>query len=956
MSVITLTPQETRKRNLVRIAGLAAVLSLPTALYDIYLGFSSRTGFYLLAAVSLTLLFIVSVAIIRSRHIEKPFFGVWHLLTLLSIVFMLSSSLQTNVGAEMGAALLIIVLVVSIQTLPPEKVARGAIFGVIASILTSLLVFYSPLPQEADPRIDAVTIWIARGATLAVLALAITQFRSLSLSNKLLISLLGVVILISLTFNIVTTTTTTQNMTNQVGQQLQAVAESRSSLIGDLLSGQVENLQTLALDDSIQRAAEVSNLGYSGNDSEILTRLLEQDQEWRDAVASDTRTHLMSRRLFNDEASGLEKYRTQFPDNLETFATDEKGAVIATTNITSDYYQADEEWWQAAYNNGQGKVYISPPEYDESADAISVLVAIPIINEKNDEVVGVLRTTLSVDKLVSAVIEVESIGETGKVDIIFPGEPVMQLHDGQLEEADPTIVTHIEELEQFDQVSTTAFYEGENSIFVSSTVNTIANVPEVNQLDWKTVIHQRENEALAPVREQVRLISFFGTIMAGIAALLSLAVSQRLAQPILNLTGTAREVASGNLDARASVDAQDEIGQLAETFNTMTAQLKETLGGLEQRVAERTTELEESSKQLQRRAAQFETIAQLARTITSVQDPKSLLPKITQLVSVSFGFYHVGLFLLDESRQYAVLSAANSEGGKKMLDRKHRLGVGQTGIVGYVTSTGNPRIALDTGTDAVYFDNPDLPETRSEMALPLRVGTNIIGALDVQSTLANAFSEEDVEVLSILADEVSIAIENARLFEESQRVLAEAQTAFSKSTLDAWRQITKKRETVGYALSGTSIRPLEKPLNNAEIRKALKSGKISVTSNGKKKKSTTLAVPILLRDQVIGTMNINLPEDHEWDPDEVDITQALAERVGIAIESATLLEESRRRAAQESMIGDISAKISASAEIERIMQVAVGELREALGASEVSLKIGSDESEILRLSPLDRTY
>jgi len=433
--------------------------------------------------------------------------------------------------------------------------------------------------------------------------------------------------------------------------------------------------------------------------------------------------------------------------------------------------------------------------------------------------------------------------------------------------------------------------------------------------------------------------------MAGISALLSLVVSQRLARPIINLTDTAKKVADGDLDARALAETPDETGQLADAFNNMTAQLQETLIGLENRVIERTAELEESSNHLMKRAAQFETIAQLARTINSIQNPEILLDKITRLVSVSFGFYHVGLFLLDESRQYAVLSAANSEGGKRMLARKHRLGVGQTGIVGYVTSTGNPRIALDTGADAIFFDNPDLPDTHSEMALPLRVGETIVGALDVQSTEPNAFTEDDVEVLSILADVVSVAIENARLFEESKRVLSEAQTAFSESTMEAWRQIATKRETVGYIFSGTSIQPLEKPLNNPEIREAIKSGKVSIATNGKNKNAMMLAIPIKLRNQVIGTINISPPENQNWNPDDVDITQALAERVGVAIESAILLEESRRRAARESMISDISSKISASVEIEHIMQVAVGELRQALDASEVSLKIGNNNNE-----------
>ena len=369
--------------------------------------------------------------------------------------------------------------------------------------------------------------------------------------------------------------------------------------------------------------------------------------------------------------------------------------------------------------------------------------------------------------------------------------------------------------------------------------------------------------------------------------------------------------------------------------NLANAELRELRKDLEMRVEERTTELEKNANQLQKRATQFETIAQLARTINSIQDPSTLLHKITQLVSTSFGFYHSGLFLLDESRQYAVLNAANSAGGQKMLERGHRLKVGSQGIVGYVTSTGNPRIALDTGADAVFFENPDLPETRSEMALPLRVGTTIVGALDVQSTEPNAFSEDDVEVLSILADVVSVAIENARLFEESQRVLAEAQTAFSESTLEAWRQINKKRKTIGYTLSGVSIRPLEKPLKNAEIHKAIKTGKVTVPPN--RKKTKVLAVPIKLRDQIIGTMKVSLPEGQEWDSDEVDITQALADRVGIAIESATLLEESRRRAERERLVSDITVKIRSTNDPEAMIQTALDELKNALGATTVQL-------------------
>ena len=387
------------------------------------------------------------------------------------------------------------------------------------------------------------------------------------------------------------------------------------------------------------------------------------------------------------------------------------------------------------------------------------------------------------------------------------------------------------------------------------------------------------------------------------------------------LVAVASVLAISSANARRNMDrireSQIELRDRNKALSELTEQL-------EMRVEERTLELEQSAEQLQKRAAQFETIAQLARTINSIQDPDTLLNRITQLVSSSFGFYHVGLFLLDESRQYAVLSAANSEGGKHMLDRQHKLKVGSQGIVGYVTSTGNPRIALDTGADAVYFDNPDLPETRSEMALPLRAGVLILGALDVQSTVQGAFSEEDVEVLSILADVVSVAIENARLFEESERVLAEAQSVYGEFTEDAWRKITKTRKSVGYEITGKTIRILEGPSEGENI---------------------TSSVPIKLRDKVIGAMKIRLPENQQLSADETDIIQALADRMSTAIENATLLEETQLRAAKEGVLSQFSATISNISQTDKLMSVAVSELQKILEAAEVSFELEDIEQE-----------
>jgi GAF domain-containing protein/HAMP domain-containing protein len=913
MSITVPVSQEIRRKNFNRIAIFSAVLASVAGILYGYLGVTTQNWYNFLVAGSFVLITGIAILIIITRQAAHPVVGAWHFISAIILTALLISAVQANAGVEVGSAVLIITLVLVTQILPSRQAMRGALLGVAASLACGVLAFYSPVPQITNETADLITVWVARVSTLAFLALIMMQFRSLNLTNKLLISFLSVVVLISMTFNIVMSTSTVDTLTNQIGQQLLRIAEGRSVVVGDYLNARLEVLQTLALDETIRQSVRAANALKPD-----LASIQKLDEEWQQAVASGTNDALITSRLSNSLSKDLIAFQGLSPENIEVFVTDQAGALVSATNLTSDYYQADEDWWISTFNSGEGDVYISQPEFDESAGALSILMAVPIYDTRQGNLIGILRSTISIDSLVDVLND--PIGETGEVDIYFPDKTMLDTKNAQYEDINPASLAAIQnsDNQNFHRVT----FEERNSILAQTQLRSQVQNSRINDLGWVVIVSQNASEALAPVNRQVHISSLFGALMAGIAALLSLVVAQRLTKPITNLKETANEIKRGNLEARAIVNSQDEIGQLSETFNDMTTQLQETLLGLETRVAERTAKLEESSQKLQIRADQFEAIAQLARTITSIQDLETLLPRITKLVSQQFGFYHVGLFLLDESRKYAVLSAANSEGGQRMLVRKHRLGVGQTGIVGYVTSTGNPRIALDTGTDAVYFDNPDLPDTRSEMALPLRVGKIVMGALDVQSTEPNAFSEDDVEVLSILADEVSVAIENARLFEESQRVLADAQSAFGEFTRAAWQQMVARHKIVRYELSGTSIRSLKEP----------------ATNNG-----SSMTIPIKLRDRVVGTMDISPPENEELDPDEVDIINALAQRVSVAIENATLLEETRRRATQESMVSDISAKLSTTAEVNRLMQVAVSELRQALGASEVSLSLNKQE-------------
>jgi GAF domain-containing protein/HAMP domain-containing protein len=406
--------------------------------------------------------------------------------------------------------------------------------------------------------------------------------------------------------------------------------------------------------------------------------------------------------------------------------------------------------------------------------------------------------------------------------------------------------------------------------------------------------------------------------------------SSRLVNPLGRLTEAAARVEQGDLEQQVVIERRDEMGQLASVFNLMTARIREMVGSLEERVRQRTAELET-------RASQLQAIAEVSRSIASIQEPSELLGHIAAQISQHFNVYHTGVFLLDEKEEYAVLQAASSEGGQRMLARGHRLKVGEVGIVGYVAGTGRPRIALDTGVDAVFFQNPDLPLTRSEIALPLKIGDRVIGVLDVQSSEPSAFSQSDIEVLSILADQVSIAIENARLFEETRRSLTEAEQLYRQFLRAEWARLPREQKLAGFRYSAEGVSLLERPLDDPEVKQVARTGKPILKPAGKKGEPGRLAVPIMLRGEVVGVVNVSAA-DGTWTQDDMDILTAVAERIALSAENARLFEETSRRAAKERTIAEVSARLGALVDIDNLLQTAAQEMSRNLPGAEVVIQ------------------
>ncbi len=406
---------------------------------------------------------------------------------------------------------------------------------------------------------------------------------------------------------------------------------------------------------------------------------------------------------------------------------------------------------------------------------------------------------------------------------------------------------------------------------------------------------------------------------------LGLILANLISNPIKELALAAEKLSHNEWDVAVPVDAPGEIGLFAQTFREMANQLRDIIANLEQKVAERT-------EALRRRAIQLQASVEVGRAVASERELEKLLSMVTHLISERFGFYHVGIFLVDPKGEYAWLKAANSEGGQRMLQRQHRLKVNEQGIVGYVTGTGKARIALDVGEDAVFFNNPDLPFTRSEMALPLIAQGKILGALDIQSEQGGAFTEEDIEVLGGMANLIAVAIQNAELFAESQAALEATRRAYQEMSLRGWIELINRTQHPTYLST-----PLKKvtllPKSTSPIIE-----KVCQTNAIQKGDDHEIALPIMVKDKRIGVLRLRRQAQQSpfTDPD-IDLFQDIALRIGTALEAARLYQESQKRALREKLVGEITSKIRSSNEPKEILKIAVQELQQALQATKAQV-------------------
>jgi GAF domain-containing protein/methyl-accepting chemotaxis protein len=435
---------------------------------------------------------------------------------------------------------------------------------------------------------------------------------------------------------------------------------------------------------------------------------------------------------------------------------------------------------------------------------------------------------------------------------------------------------------------------------------------------------QQVNTTLAIIGLAVLSSSFSGLVFYF--------TTSQIIRPVQMLGEAAEQLGAGELHIRAAVHGRDEIGTTATAFNSMADQLQAVLTDLERRVAARVRSLQ--------------TAAEISHAITSVLDPNELLNRVVNLIRERFDLYYAGLFLVadagaDAGEQFAVLRAGTGEAGQKMLELGHKLGVGGESMIGQCVSRDEARIALDVGEEAVRFVNPHLPDTRSEMALPLRARGQVLGAMTVQSAEEAAFDETDISVLQTVADQVAVAIDNARLFADAQAALEEMENIQRRYLGQAWTKYLQTTPKTSYETERPGVPRLDKAVL-PEVQQAVEQKEPVTLQNAS---HSTLVTPIALRGVVIGALGIQTDQDRQWTADEIALINAVAERMAVAADNLRLLDETQRRAARERLVGEIASRVRTSMDPDTILKTTVQELGRALGTRMAAVQVTGPDGD-----------
>lgn len=751
------------------------------------------------------------------------------------------------------------------------------------------------------------------------------SLRFTSLRTRLLVtSILLVLLPVSIT-GAVATYISSQGLTADVFDQLESVVTLKESQVQDWLASLQTNLDMVFVNvDSLKSVSEL-----------VLNQ--ESDGQQKDLVRAELTN--------NSQRSG---YFT------EIFVMDKDGQVIVST-------ESDQEGkimtTQSFFHEGIKGQYITPPAYELSLSNYTIVISQPLVSNTG-KTIGVVAGRVNLNTLDEIMQQRTGLGETGETYMVSSNFAVLtKLRFGE------TVLgqTYIHTDGVTNAIKTKADGSGSYPDYRDTAVAGVYHwVPE---LQVAIIAEQDESEALSAANRvfQVTLGLIVITVLAaGFAAFLT---TQSITAPVTKLATAAENIAKGNLDQHVDIAQQDEIGVLANSFNTMTSRLRELVTTLEQRVADRTKALATSSE--------------VSRRLSTILDQRQLVTEVVDQVKNSFNYYHAHIYMYDEDHGELIMAGGTGEAGATMLAKGHKLSKGQ-GLVGRAAENNEPILVNDTSRDPNWLPNPLLPETKSEVAMPISIGNKVLGVLDIQHNIVDGLKREDIDSLQSIANQVAIALQNIGSVETMTKrakelaSVAEISTVSSREAdinrmLENVVHLTQRRFGLYHAhvflydrntnhlqiiacgwkegdehegTHGTTTIPL---LQEQSLVARAARTKQAVIINDVHNESgwlpnpllpdtaSELAVPLLVGDQLIGVLDVQSDRLNAFTEEDANIQTTLASQIAVTVQNARTLIQSKRQAERETLVNIITQKIQSATTVEDALQVAARELGHAMG-------------------------
>lgn len=835
--------------------------------------------------------------------------------------------------------------------------------SLVATLLTiSALValgFVTLKPQEFGVM-QTIAVIVSIVILIVVSYSIIQRFLDYSLRTKLIISFLLVTLLPLMFLSLLNNRSTRAALTLNANQKLLAAASETAVVVDSFLQNEMQTIRE-----------EADLLDFEGN---IVTI---EDMVNDPETAEEILVH-------------LDAYRDRSPLNINSYAIlDLNGqSILEVPRINEKEDESAQSYFITPLETEQP--YVSPVQFSESGEAF--LYFSSVIRNSEGDVIGILRARHKAAVLQELVAKSTGLAGGQSFAVLFD-ENHLHLAHGTAPETIYQFVVPLDTAKAdalrlaqrlpdlpMDEMSTNLPELAEkldnalsNPFFEAGDVATgeIVNQTAVSQLDtqpWQVAFFQPQRVFLAPVVVQVRNTLFITILITLLVVLLAIFLSQMLARPIVQLNRIAAKAAQGDLTLTADIRTDDEIGALAVSFNSMTRQLQDLIANLEQRVMVRTRALATSSE--------------VGRQLSTILDQKQLVTEVVTQVRDAFDYYHAHIYLIDETDENILrMVGGTGDAGQAMLANGHYLNVGQ-GLVGRAAEANAPVLVPDVSEEPDWLPNPLLPETQAEIAVPITLRNRVLGVLDVQHSIVQGLSQEDADLLSSIANQTAIALENARLLTQTQAALAETNEQAHRLTL--LNQLTEeisRMETLDDIVAvlmqsvpemidavrislhlideddATMLRvagvfgevadvgvneriPLEgSPMADALQKQQLVSG----TFDTDKELLNAYFAPLYASGRPIGTFNIALTAGNEFEEGERQLLLQLASVLGTTIENRTLFNQTRDRADREQIINNITRKIQGTVTMESALQTAIQELGQALqaGYADVQLKSAS---------------